>query len=95
MKLGTWLLALLEPMLAKILVSLGFSVVTSTGMDAVISGLKSSLVASFNTLPPDWLNVFQLAGGGTALGIVFGAMTTKLLLWSIQNTTRLLGTNPT
>jgi hypothetical protein len=40
------------------------------------------------------LNVFLLAGGGVGLGIIFGAMTTKLILWKIQQGTKILGVNP-
>lgn len=92
MKLGTWLLAMCEPLIAKVLIALGFSVVTITGMEAIINQLKSSLVADLSSMPADMLAIFQLAGGGTALGMIFGAMATKLTLWGIQNATRLLGT---
>lgn len=95
MKLGLWLLALAEPLMAKILLSLGFSVVSIVGMEAIINQLKGALVTSFSAIPADMLSVFQLAGGGTALGIIFGALTTKLMLWSIQSATRILGVNPT
>ncbi|CAN7423203.1 DUF2523 family protein [Variovorax paradoxus] len=93
MKLGTFLLSLLQPALAKILLSLGFSVVSIIGMQALLSQLKTSLVSSFNTMPAAALNLFLLAGGGIALGIVFGALTTKLLLWQIQRSTQILGSN--
>lgn len=95
MKLAAWLLAMCEPLLARILVSLGFSVVTITGMSAVISQLKAALVTDLNALPVDMLNVLQLAGGGIGLGMIFGAMTTRLMLWTIQSGTKILGVNPT
>lgn len=93
MKIGTWLLSLLQPALAKILLSLGFSVVSIVGVEAVVGQLKTGLTSGINALPGDMLAVFQLAGGGIALGIIFGAITTKVLLWSIQNTTKVLGVN--
>ncbi|BEP55047.1 hypothetical protein GmRootV118_22910 [Variovorax sp. V118] len=93
MKLGTFLLSLLQPALAKILLSLGFSVVSIIGMQALLTQLKTSLVSSFSSLPADALSMFLLGGGGIALGIIFGALTTKLLLWQIQRSTQILGSN--
>lgn len=91
MKFGVFLLAMMEPLLAKVLMALGFSVVSIVGMEAIITQLKSSFVADLQAMPADLLAVFQLAGGGLALGIIFGAMATKLTLWGIQQSTRLLG----
>lgn len=94
MKIGTWLLSLVQPFIAKILLSLGFSVVTITGFDAVIGQIKAQLVGSVNALPVDMLNVFLLAGGGTGLGIILAAIATKVMLWQISSATKILGVNP-
>ncbi len=94
MKIGTWLLSLVTPWLAKILTALGFSVVTVVGFNLAINAVKDQLVSSVNQLPADMLNVFLLAGGGVALGMVTGAVATRLLLWQIKNATRILGMNP-
>ena len=94
MKLGTWLLALMQPLLAKILASVGFSVVTMVGLDAIFTQLKGSLTSGIGGLPADALAMFLLAGGGQALGIVLCAITTKLMMWQIQKATQILGANP-
>lgn len=94
MKLGTWLLALVQPMLGKILASLGFSVVTITGVNVVVGQLKQQAISGFALLSPEMLNLFLLAGGGTGLGIILGACATKLLLWQLESATRILGSNP-
>ena len=94
MKVGTWLLSLAQPMIARIMLALGFSVVTITGMEAIITQLKGMVTSNLNSLPADMLNVFLLAGGGQALGMVFGAITTKLVLWQITSATKVLGVNP-
>lgn len=93
MKLGTWLLAMCEPLLGRILASLGFSVITIVGMQAVMTQLKNQFVNQMNSLPGDMLNVFLLSGGGVALGMVFGAVSTRVMLWQIQNATKILGAN--
>lgn len=94
MNLGVWIVSLVQPLLSRILVALGFSVVSIVGMDAIFTQLKAKLTANFLALPVDMLNVFLLAGGGVGLGIIFGAMTTKLILWKIQQGTKILGVNP-
>lgn len=94
MKIGTWLLSLVSPMLGKILVALGFSVVTITGFEAALGQVKSQLVGSVNALPLDMLNVFLLAGGGKGIGIILAAVAVKIMLWQISNATKILGVNP-
>ena len=78
----------------KILVALGFSVVTITGFEAALGQVKSQLVGSVNALPLDMLNVFLLAGGGKGIGIILAAVAVKIMLWQISNATKILGVNP-
>ena len=94
MKLGTWLLSLLQPAIAKILASLGFSVVSIVGLDGILNQLRQYLVQGIGGLSVDMFNLFLIAGGGESLGIIMGAITTRLLLWQAQNVTRILGVNP-
>lgn len=94
MKMGTWLLAMMQPLIAKILVTLGFSVVSIVGMDLVVNQLRDAVISGVNTLPADLMGLFLFAGGGVSMGMVFGAVATKLLLWQIQSATKILGVNP-
>lgn len=94
MKIGTWLLSMLTPLAGRLLTALGFSVVSIVGMEAILTQLKSSLMSGMGGLSADMFNLFLLAGGGQALGIITGALTTKLLLWQVQNATKILGVNP-
>ena len=94
MKIGTWLLALVQPFIARILTALGFSLVTIVGMEVVIDQLKQAVISGVSSMPADAMNIFLLAGGGKALGMILGAIATKLVLWQIQSATRLLGVNP-
>lgn len=93
MPIGTWLLAMMAPLTARILLTLGFSVVTIVGMDAVMTQLKAAVVTNLGAIPSAGLQLALLAGVGEALGIIFGAITTRLLLWKITSATRLLGVN--
>jgi hypothetical protein len=93
MKLGTWIASLVQPLLARVLVSLGFSVVSITGMTVVMNQLKDQLLNQANQLPAAFLQLFLMAGGGVGLGMIFGAITTKIMLWQIQKSTQILGSN--
>lgn len=94
MKMGTWLLALLQPAIGRILAALGFSVVSIVGMNAILDQLRLQLVSGLGGMSADMFNLFLLAGGGEGLGIIMGALTTKLLLWQVQNATKILGVAP-
>lgn len=90
MKLGTWLLSLAEPLLAKVLLALGFGVVSIVGIDAALGAIKDQFVGQINSMPADWLAFALHLWIGKGLGIIFGACATKLMLWSAQHATSIL-----
>lgn len=94
MKIGTWLLSLLQPAIGRILAALGFSVVTITGFQLAIDTLKNQLIGSVNQLPGELLQVALLGGIGEGLGMITAAIAVRVMLWQIQNATRVLGVNP-
>jgi hypothetical protein len=91
MGLGTWLAAMMAPLVARVLMAVGFSVVSVVGVTTVLSQLKSLFVAQALGLPAAGLQLALLSGMGVAAGIVFGAVTTRMALWQIQNATKILG----
>ena len=94
MKFSVFLLAMVEPLIGRILTALGFSVVSIVGMSAVIDQLKQSIVSGVTGLPADLGNFFLFCGGGVGVGIIFGAVATRLMLWQIKNASQILGKNP-
>lgn len=94
MKLGTWILSLVEPLVARVFTSLGLSVVSIVGMQQIFTALQSRLVANLNGLPADALQLFLLGGGAEGLGILLGAITTKLMLWQAQQSVKFLARSP-
>lgn len=94
MKFGTFLIALVEPLLAKILMALGFSVVSIVGVDLALNQIKGMVVSGLLGLGP-LLDFALYIWLGKGIGIVFGACATRLALWQIQNATSILGKNPT
>lgn len=94
MGVGTWLLAMVTPLLGRIIVSLGFSIVTITGMVVTVGAVREQFVNTVNSMPADLLNLFLLSGGGVGFGMIMGAITTRLVIWQIQSSTKILGVNP-
>lgn len=94
MKIATFIMSLVQPLIARILTALGFSVVSIVGVTESIGAIKNQLVSSVNALPVDVLNVFLLGGGGIGLGMILGAIAFRLALWQIQSATKILGVNP-
>lgn len=89
--LGTWLAALMGPLTAKILVALGFSVVSIVGVTAALNTLKGMLISNLALVPAAGLQLALLGGAGVGLGLIFGAVTFRMLLWQVSNTQRILG----
>lgn len=89
--LGVWLAAMMGPLTARILVALGFSVVSVVGVTAALTTLKNMLIANLQLVPAAGLQLALLGGAGVGLGLVFGAVTFRMLLWQINNTRRILG----
>lgn len=93
-KLGKWLLGHLGGFTAQILLALGLSVTTVVGIDLVLNQLKTQLVDQLTGMPPDWLNWMLYLWIGKGIGIVFGALTTKLTMMGVANGARFLGKAP-
>lgn len=94
MKLGTFLMALVEPMIGRILVTLGLSVVTFTGFQQVVDILQDQLVNRVNALPHQVLQVFLLAGGGIGISMIVSAIAVRVMMWQVMNAKKILGANP-
>lgn len=93
MGLGTWLAGLMSTLTARVLLALGFQVVTITGTTAAFASAKAMFMAQLGAVPAAGLQLALLAGAGTAFGIIFGAIAFRIALWQIQNSVRILGVN--
>lgn len=93
MGFGTFLLAMVQPLVARVLVSLGLSLVTFTGMSVAIDLLTTRAVTAWGGLPASILQLAGLAGIGEALSIITGAVATRLLIWQLTKSNRILSSN--
>jgi len=85
--------ALAGPMVARVLMSLGFSVVTITGVSVAWGSLKSELVSSLSAQSGAYVQIAGLGGVWVALGAIIGAMSFAVTFWALTQSTKILGTS--
>lgn len=75
MPIAAFLVAMVGPILTRILASLGVSLITLVGLVAAVSALKAGVMSNIGQLPAATVQLAGLYGIWTALGMVFGAIT--------------------
>ncbi|MGN8004865.1 DUF2523 domain-containing protein [Acidovorax sp. 22279] len=88
------IMAMVSPLIARIFVTLGLSMVSFVGMDLLMDQVIATAQNAWGGLPAGILQLAGLAGIGQALSIIFGAIMTRVLIWNLSKTTRILGANP-
>lgn len=81
---------LATPILARVLLALGFSVVTFTGASAVVGMLKSEILSVLGGANLPALQLAGLGGAWVALGWVFGAATFTVTYWALTKAVRVV-----
>lgn len=87
-------MALVEPIIGRILVTLGLSIVTVTGFQQVVNILQDQLIARVNALPVTTLQVFLIGGGGVGISMIVSAIAVRVMMWQVMNAKKILGANP-
>lgn len=72
---------------AKILLALGLSFVTYTGITLSLNTLKDYVNSSMNNIPADIFSLLMLTGLGQVVGIIFGAFAFRVALESATKLT--------
>ncbi len=83
------LASLAAPLVARILLAVGFSVVTFAGMDAAITALRGQLMGYLTGAPLAGLQIAGLAGVWIGLGMVFGAISFTVAWWAMTKAVRI------
>lgn len=76
--LGGMLLRALPGFVMQVLITLGITAVTYTGVDIAIDHFKASALSSFGGLPPEVLGMIAYMKVGQAINIVFSAMLARM-----------------
>jgi len=83
--------SLAAPMAARVLISLGFGVLTITGVAVASDQIKGLVLSNLGAGPAAALQLAGLAGVWTALGMVFGAVTFGVTMFGLTKAVRIAG----
>ena len=78
------LIQIVGSLVGRVLVALGLSVVTYTGMSVTLNWLKSQAVTAALGLPPDVIGMLSVMKVGTSISIIFSAMLARLVVTGLQ-----------
>jgi hypothetical protein len=75
MQIAAFLVAMVGPLLARLLTALGVSLITITGLVVTTTVLKSTMVAALGGVPADGLMLAGLFGIWKCVGLALGSIT--------------------
>ena len=81
------LIQICAALVGRVLVALGLSVVTYTGMSVTLNWLKSQAVTAALGLPSDVIGMLSVMKVGTCISIVFSAMLARLVVTGLSGDT--------
>lgn len=82
---GLYLASVSAPIAQRVLVGLGFGVVTYVGLDVVMTQIKDGVLANLGLIPADSYALLSLCGFPTAVGIVLGALTCRFSMIQLKS----------
>lgn len=77
---GGMLINLVGTLAGRVLISLGISVVTYTGITVTLDFLKAQAISAFAGLPPDVFGILGVLKVGQCISIVTSAIAVKLVI---------------
>lgn len=84
MNIAAFLMGMVKPIISQIMLSLGLSVVTYVGLDAVMTQLNNYIQSNMSAMPASVAQLLALAGFPEAMGIIVGAFTFRLAMNSLK-----------
>lgn len=85
------LATLAGPIVARVLIALGMSVVTITGVELSIQSVRGLIVSNLGAAPLAILQLAGLSGCWNAIGMMFGGVTFAVGYWTLTQATQVLG----
>lgn len=81
---GVYLTSISVPIVKRVFLALGIGVVTFIGLDVVFNQILQSAQSSWGAIPSAVAGMMGLAGIPDAIGIIFGALTTRLSMIQLK-----------
>jgi len=83
MALWAFLAAAVVPLAKKLLFALGIGWVTYEGLNLIGSQIQNAVLAQWGAIGAVPLNILNMSGASTAVGILLGAITAKIALVAV------------
>lgn len=80
MAIGGMLINLVGTLVGRVMVALGISVITYTGITITLDALKSQAISAFSSLPPEVFGLLGILRVGQCISIVTSAIAAKLVI---------------
>lgn len=80
MAIGGMLINIVGTLVGRVLIALGISVITYTGITVTLDALKDQAISAFSGLPPEVFGLLGILRVGQCISIVTSAIAVKLLL---------------
>lgn len=78
--IGGMLINIVGTLVGRVLIALGISVITYTGITVTLDALKAQAISAFSGLPPEVFGLLGILRVGQCISIVTSAIAVKLLL---------------
>lgn len=85
--IGGMLLNLVGSLVGRVLIALGMSVITFTGINAALDQLKGMAIQQFSGLPPEVFGMLATMKVGVAISIVTSAISARMVLDGLTSDT--------
>lgn len=85
--MGGMLINVVGTLAGRVLIALGISVITYTGVNASLDSLKNQAIANFSGLPPELFSLIAFMRVGQCISIITSAIAARLLLDGLTSDT--------
>ncbi|MFI8616131.1 DUF2523 domain-containing protein [Acidovorax sp. NPDC077693] len=72
-------------LVGRVLIALGLSVVTFTGLSSTLDWAKNNVASSFGSMPSEVVGMLSMLGVGEFLSIILSAITARMLLQGLTD----------
>lgn len=91
MNLAAFLASMAAPIVARVMMALGFSVITITGVTLSVDQLKDLVLSNLSSVPVALLQLSGAFGAWIGLGMIFGAITFAVTFKGLTSLTGFIG----
>lgn len=88
MTFAEFLMGMAGPLAMRVLITLGIGTITFTGMVETLSALIAMSASSWSGITPAVLQLAGLSGLPECIGLITGAMTSRVSIWAATSATK-------